>query len=363
LHQDVVLDGARIIYVGDTGTAIGDGDRISLAGRWLAPGFVDLQVNGAGGALFQAAPDRDSLRRMETALRGLGVTGFLPTLTSAQADTILRTAEKVGEHIASGPCAVLGLNLEGPFINASKAGMANADDCVPFDVELVRETAARISPGKLYLTVAPENVGDVKSLDCADVIFAIGHTTASYEQARKFFDNGVRVSTHLFNAMTGISGREPGVAGAVLDSTVVSSSLIADGYHVHPANARLAFGRLGLNRLFLISDGMPPLGSNVREFQYGSHIVTEEDGRCMTEDGVLAGTAVSIGQGLNNLAHWLDVDIASLVPLVTSVPMQVLGLDTEHGRICEGTVANLIVTDSSLAVEHVIVQGDLSALQ
>jgi N-acetylglucosamine-6-phosphate deacetylase len=363
LMQDIVLDGERVTYVGASGTADHTDARIDMSDQWLAPGFLDLQVNGAGGALFQATPDHDSLRMMETALRKLGVTGFLPTLTASSVEITLKAAETVGTYIANGSQSVLGLNLEGPFINASKAGMASAEECKPFDAELLSSVVELVKPGKVYMTFAPENVSAPSGMRDSGAILAIGHTTASYDQTQDFFEHGINVTTHIFNAMTGISGRDPGVAGAVLDSDHVCSSLIADGYHVHPANARLAFARLGADRLFLISDGMPPLGSDVRKFAYGSNTVTEDAGRCLTGDGVLAGTAVSVGQGLQNFAQWLNLDVACVVPLATSTPAKILGLEHDYGRIQAGSIANFVVTDSLLTVKSTITRGDVSELR
>jgi len=298
---------------------------------------------------------------MSDALSRFGITGFLPTLTATDAATTLRAAEAVRASLSQNSQAVLGLNLEGPFINASKAGMADADACRPFDVEFVRDVVEEIAPGKLYMTAAPENFDD--NVETAGAILSIGHTTATYEETCAFFQSGVGVATHMFNAMTGVSGREPGVAGAILDSTATRASLIADGYHVHPATARLAFTRLGDARLFLISDGMPPIGSEITTFTYGSHLVTASSGRCTTEDGVLAGTAVDLGQAARNLAGWLDDDVATVVPLITSVPAAVLGIDAEYGAIKPGAVANLVVTDYALNVEQTIVRGDLDSLE
>jgi N-acetylglucosamine-6-phosphate deacetylase len=357
--QDVVLADGYIVYVGAPASNQWDGRRVDLAGRWLAPGFIDLQVNGAGDELFQTNRTTSSLSTMADALRALGVTAFLPTLTATTSEETLEAAEAVGAYIAAGADGVMGLNLEGPFINPAKAGMADAAQCRPFDRGLVREVVRCVKPGKVYMTVAPEVVrGAVDELVRQGVIVSVGHTLASYEETVECVRRGATVVTHLFNAMTGLTGRDPGVVAAALDAANVYVSLIADGYHVHPASCRVAAGSLGVERLLLISDGMPPLAGTVREFSYGPHRVTEQDGRCATEEDVLAGTAVGLAHAARNLADWLEIDVARVVPAVTSVPARTLGLGRTHGEIRAGNVADLVIVDDALNVEHTIVGGD-----
>ncbi len=363
LNQEVVIAEDRIIYVGNANSYPSDCDLVDLGGRWLAPGFIDLQVNGAGGALFQERPTGPVLDTMSQTLRRFGVTNFLPTLTATTPLRIANALAVVSQHIVENPHNVLGLNLEGPFINPKKAGMAAEQHIGRYYEEFLQQIAT-FRRGALYMTVAPEAVDPtaLNKLAEAGIVLSIGHTNATFDEARKVFDHSVKVATHIFNAMTGISGRDPGVVGAVLDRMDIAASFIADGFHVHASNARFVYRLLGPNRLFLISDGMPTLGSDTKEFTYAGHRVTDVNGKCTTQDGVLAGTGIDIAQDCRNMASWLAVDVAEVVPMITATPARVLGVDNEYGSIRSGCVANLVLTDPSLAIDKVILRGDLSEL-
>lgn len=357
--QEVVIEDGVIRHVGDQGSWGKGGRRVDLQGKWLAAGFVDAQVNGAGDELFQASRTTATLSTMENALRTLGVTAFLPTLTATTAGEMLEAAEAVGSYLRGGGTAVFGLNLEGPFINPAKAGMADPAQCRPLEVELIRQVVERASPGNVFVTVAPEVAGSaVEDLARLGAIVSVGHTRASYEEAATCLRRGAVAATHLFNAMSGLTGREPGVIAAVADTPGVLASIIADGYHLEPATARAASRLIGLERVFLISDGMPPLAGTVHEFRYGSHTVTEAGGQCLTEDGVLAGTAVGIAEAARNLAGWIGVDVARVVPAITSIPARMLRREGFAGEIRVGAVADLVITDEALHVEQTIVRGE-----
>ena len=196
----------------------------------------------------------------------------------------------------------------------------------------------------VYITVAPEALSehDAKRLVDAGATLALGHTTASYEESDRYLDHFAGGGTHIFNAMSGVSGRDPGLAGALLNHATAKASLIADGYHVHGASVRLALSMIGIDRLFLISDGMPPLGGTLSSFSYGSHAVTEANGRCTTEDGVLAGTAVSVSKALLNVSEWTGEPVEQLLPMVTSTPAARIGA-TSLGVLEVGAKASLAV--------------------
>jgi N-acetylglucosamine-6-phosphate deacetylase len=173
------------------------------------------------------------------------------------------------------------------------------------------------------------------------------------------FDHGVKAATHIFNAMSGLAGRSPGVVGAIFESDSVFSSFIADGHHVHPANARLAGRLLGPTRLFLVSDGMPTLGSDLTEFEYQGLHITDRNGRCTTDDGTLAGTGIDILQACKNMSTWLDIDMAVALQMITSTPARVLGLDHRLGAIKPGAVADMVVLTEDYSVDSVVVGGQI----
>ena len=364
-NQDVAIQGDRIVYVGPAGSFGQADETIDLKDRWLSPGFIDIQVNGAGGALFQESITAATLDTMSAGLRSVGVTSFLPTLTTMPESKMSDAAALINQYREHNPHAVLGVNFEGPFINPDKAGMAEASYCKAYEPSFRPSVIDKLGGGRMYMTCAPEAVtaAGVADLRKAGVVVAIGHTTASVGDAHAFFDSGCRMATHLFNAMTGISGRDPGVAGAALARMDVACSLIADGHHIHRDTARLVHDTIGVERIALISDGMPPIGGEVQSFQYGENkISVSSDGKCTTEDGVLAGTAVGLNDACRNLAEWLSVDIASLVPAISSTPARILGVEGDYGSIRPGMVANLVITDTKLTVDTTIVAGDTNSL-
>ena len=338
------------------------GDVFDLRGGIVVPGYIDLQVNGAGDALFQSDPTVDTLRKMASALLSVGVTSFLPTLTAATPDHIDRALDAISDLTSAERHSVLGINLEGPFINPSKSGMASVKDVVPFDAGMVRRLSEFGHP--IFMTAAPEALSEksLASLRDAGVVVSLGHTSTSFEDAQLSFSQGVNCATHLFNAMTGVAGRDPGLVGAVLDSDSVRTSLIADGFHVHPAVARLAFRTLGRERIFLISDGMPSLAGTVSEFDYGDHHVTDRGGNCTTEDGVLAGTGIDVGRACLQLSEWVGCPFLEGLPMITSTPAAVLGIGNDYGVVAAGAVANLAILDQDLRIIRTVSAGQVGAV-
>ena len=355
---EIAFEGEIITQVGPAGSCRSRGNVQDLNGCIVAPGFIDLQVNGAGGVLFQHAPNPLTIDTMVAALRRLGVTSFLPTLTASSPEKLAEAVSTIRHCMAEHSGTVLGLNMEGPFINPQKAGMADASATRKYERGSL---SALFVPSSipLLMTIAPEalRVENLDELLSYGTVVAIGHTAASYEHVCEFFTHGVKITTHAFNAMTGVSGREPGVVGALLDTDAVFTSLIADGYHVHPANARLLWRELGPHRIFLISDGMPSLGSTVREFHYNEHVVTDREGKCTTAEGVLAGTGIDLLSACKNMAHWLNIDIAVALQMITSNPARAFGLEGKYGSIRPGAFANFVVMSRDLVIDSVYVNG------
>ncbi len=355
--RELAVSGGTIRAIGEVGS-LADGELVEdLQGKVLSAGLIDLQVNGAGDALFQTEPTVETLRAMASALAADGVTAFLPTLTPADRGHAASAIDAIRAFAAETPSSVLGINLEGPFINPDKAGMATVGS-VGFDEDLLSLLAGFEMP--ICMTIAPEALGedDAVRLVEAGVTLSLGHTTASYEEAVRYLKLGARGGTHIFNAMTGIAGRDPGLAGALLNDEKAFASLIADGYHVHAANVRLAETVMEPDRLFLISDGMPPLGGTTSTFKYGSHTVTAANGRCTTENGVLAGTAVPIAQGLRNVSEWTGIALHDLIPMATRTPAEYIG-EPALGRVEPGSPARFAIWEPDLlAVAALIPPAD-----
>jgi len=314
----------------------------------LAPGFVDLQVNGGGDVLFQDELHAEGLRRIAVAHRHLGSTAFLPTLISADRATIRRGIELVRGALAAPPTGgarVLGIHIEGPHLAPTRAGAHDAKHFRPLesaDLELLTD----LRGGTVLVTLAPERVRpeDIQTLTRAGVCVFAGHSEASAEQIADARAAGLAGFTHLFNAMPPLRAREPGIVGAALADADAYCSVIADGVHVHWDNLRIA-QRVKPDRLFVVSDAMPPVGGTGRRFVLGGELIEFENGRCVRADGTLAGSALDLGQAVRNLISQLQCPIEQALAMASRIPATCLGIDDRLGRIAPGCEADLVLLD------------------
>ncbi len=318
----VVIDGERIVEVTAART---DADRThDLQGRILAPGFIDCQVNGGGGVLFNDDPTVDGVRRIAQAHRRFGTTGMLPTLISDDAAVMRKAVDAVAQAIAQRVPGILGIHLEGPFLSRPKKGIHDAakfraPDAA--DVALIADSNA----GRTLLTIAPEEVSPdvVRELRRRGVIVAAGHTSATYEQTRAALDAGLRGFTHLYNAMSPLQSREPGAVGAALDDAESWCGIIVDGYHVHAAALRVALHAKPRGKVFLVTDAMPPVGSDDPTFRLNGETITCSEGKCTNEAGTLAGSALDMASAVRNTVAMLGVDLAEALRMASQYPAAV----------------------------------------
>lgn len=324
-----------------------------LQGRMLAPGFIDCQVNGGGGVLFNDAPTVETIRRIAHAHRRFGTTGLLPTLISDGAATMRKAVHAVAAAIERGVAGILGIHLEGPFLATQRKGI---HDSTKFRLPDAADVAliASAKSGKVVLTIAPEEVSTdvVHELSNRGVIVVAGHTAASYEQTHTSLAAGLRGFTHLFNAMSPLQSREPGVVGAALEDRNSWCGIIVDGHHVHPAALRVALHAKPRGKLFLVSDAMPPVGSSEPTFQLNGETITCRDGICTNSAGTLAGSALDMCSALRNSVHMLDVDLPEALRMASQYPAEFLGLGRTHGRIEVGYVADLVALTDDITVSE-----------
>ncbi len=346
----VVIDGSRIAEVVARRDVSGIHEH-DLRGAVLAPGFIDCQVNGGGGVLFNDAPTVDTIERIAKAHRRFGTTGLLPTLISDDADVMRRAVGAVADAIARGVAGILGIHLEGPFLAAQKKGIHDAAKFRLPDAADIALIAAGNS-GKVLLTIAPEQVSaeDVRELSNRGVVVAAGHTAATYEQTRASLAAGLRGFTHLFNAMSPLQSREPGVVGAALEDRTSACGIIVDGHHVHPAALRIALAAKPRGTIFLVTDAMPPVGSDVPTFLLNGETITCADGLCTNTAGTLAGSALDMASAVRNCVSMLGVDLAEALRMASQYPAQFIGLEKSHGRIEPGFAADLVALDASYHV-------------
>ena len=328
----------------------------------LVPGFIDVQVNGGGGVLFNAAPDVDGLRAIAAAHRRFGTTRLLPTLISDDPAVMRAALIAVEQALAEHVPGVLGIHLEGPFLAPARKGVHDAHwfhD--PDSAELALLSAPHC--GVRVLTLAPERVPPavIRRLVDAGVIVCAGHTAADYATTRAALDAGVRGFTHLFNAMTPLGSREPGVVGAALDDAQSWCGLIVDGRHVHPASLRVAIRAKPRGKMLLVTDAMPPVGARDPQFLLNGEPITVRDGVCQTTQGVLAGSALDMASAVRNAVHLLGLPVDEAVRMASTYPADFLGLSSSHGRIAPGFHADLVALDDDLKVQHTWIAGAADA--
>ena len=275
----LLIDDGRIAGLCARDACPAEARPIDLCGGFLLPGFIDTQVNGGGGVLFNDAPSVVGLRTIMAAHRRFGTTGMMPTLISDDLAVIERAIGAVDEAIATGVPGILGIHIEGPFLNADKRGIHDASKFRRLD-DAAMALLTRPGRGVRMVTLAPELVrpGAIRALRGAGVVVAAGHSMAGYAEARTALDEGLSGFTHLFNAMTQMGSREPGMVGAALEDRASYFGLIVDGHHVAPASLRVALAARGSDGAMLVTDAMPPVGTGATHFTLMGREIIVRDG-------------------------------------------------------------------------------------
>ena len=312
------------------------------AGSLLAPGFIDVQVNGGGGVLFNDRPDLAALRTIGAAHRRFGTTGFLPTLITSAPETMARALAAVRAAIARGVPGVLGVHFEGPWLTPARRG-AHPEGWLraPADGEIGLLTTP--GAGRILVTLAPEQVeeGVIRRLVAAGVRVSLGHSDAGHDTALAAIAAGATGFTHLFNAMSPLGARAPGMVGAGLAAAGVWCGIIADGLHVHPATLRLALAAGGSGRFMLVTDAMSTVGSDITRFLLQGAPVRLSGGRLQMVDGTLAGAALDMAGAVRNAVRLLGVKLAEALRMASLHPARFLGMAALRGRIAPGYAADL----------------------
>ena len=360
VHRDraVVVDGSRIAsLVPRRDVPAGVPVAALPEGLWLAPGFIDTQVNGGGGVLFNDAPTQETIATILRAHRKFGTTALLPTLITDVPETTAKAIRAVDEAAASMP-GVIGIHLEGPFLSPERPGVHDPRRLRrPNDDDLAMITAKR--RGVTLVTLAPEQVpsGFVSALASAGVRVALGHSMATYAQTRAAMADGLTGFTHLFNAMRPLASREPGPVTAALENPAAWFGMIVDGVHVDPAVLRLALR--GLAQPMLVTDAMPPVGANGSAFTLYGDEITVRDGRCLRRDGTLAGSMLDMASAVRNSVDLLGVGLTDALRFASSNPANFLGLGHVLGRLAPNYRGDLVAFDpTSIEVVSTWVAGE-----
>jgi N-acetylglucosamine-6-phosphate deacetylase len=322
----------------------------------IAPGFVDLHIHGGDGADFMDA-DEPANARITSFHAQHGTTALCATtLSASRAD--LRTAVEAIARTERAGAEIVGIHLEGPFINAERAGAQDRVSIRPADIHELEALLAIAPRLRWMLTFAPEIEGAQALVEHFRdrVLFSIGHTAAAYADAAAALTWGARHFTHLFNAMTGMHHREPGVAGAAFVSADATAELIADGIHVHPVMLRIAVTAMP-HRVALVTDAMRACGLSDGSYKLYGYDVTVADGAARLADGTLAGSVLTMGGAVKNMVELADVPIEMVLPLATEVPARIIGVGDRKGRIERSCDADLVLLDERLEIDRVIARG------
>ena len=334
------------------------GEHIDLQGGSLVPGFIDVQVNGGGGVLFNNATSVEALAAIARAHRTFGTTGMLPTLISDDVDVMRRAIDATHDAITQGVPGVLGIHLEGPYLAAARKGTHNANKFrVPDADDIALVTA--LDKGVTVITLAPECVPaqTITAMVERGAIVCAGHTAADYAQTRAGLEAGITGFTHLFNAMTPMQGREPGVVGAALDDANSWVGVIVDGVHVHPASLRVAIAAKPRGKVVLVTDAMPMVGSDDPGFDLYGETITAVDGVVRNAAGSLAGSALDMASAVRNTVHLLGLPLEEACRMAAQYPAEWIGLGHQLGRIAPGYRADLVLLDADVRVQRSWIAG------
>ena len=359
-HHTLLVDADRILDILPDPELAADCQRIDLQNLQVSPGFIDLQLNGCGGVMFNDAMTVDTLETMHATNCRSGTISFLPTLITAPDEDMQAAMALVQTYRKQHPYRVLGLHLEGPYLNPKRKGIHNGAYVRSPDRSMMKAIAACGSDIVRVVTLAPERVTveDIKTLTEAGIIVSAGHTDAGYEAALAGFRSGITMVTHLFNAMSPWQSRSPGMVGAVFSQASIYAGIIVDGHHVHFASVALAKQLKG-DRLILVTDATPPAGISMESFVIGGQTVFYREGKCVSAEGTLGGSALTMMEAIANCVQSVGISLAEALRMATLYPAKAIQMDHELGRLAAGYLANLTIFDASLNVVSVIEQGEM----
>lgn len=347
----VVVEGEKIVSV-HSGADLPGGLHIEQlpAGSCLAPGFIDIQVNGGGDVLFNDAPTTETIATLVGAHRQFGTTSLLPTFITDDEEKMRAAGAAVEAMLGVDP-SVLGIHFEGPFLSAERRGVHDARfirEPTQSDFDFLCETRK----GALLMTLAPEQVprGFIKRLSESGARIALGHSMATYDKARSAIAEGLTGCTHLFNAMRPLSSRDPGPIAAILESDQCYFGMIVDGFHVHPAMLRLALR--GRSKPILVTDAMPPVGGSRSSFMLYGQQIEAVDGRCLRADGTLSGALLDMASAVRNCVTLLKTPLEDALRFASRNPAEFLGLGRVLGRLAEGYRADMVAFDPTTFTIH-----------
>lgn len=336
-------------------------DQIVLAGGLLTPGFVDLQVNGGGGVLFNDNPSLENLKTICEAHAKLGTTSIMPTLISDSPEVHKRAISVIIDALYYPIKGLVGLHLEGPHLAVARKGAHEERFIRPMkELDCLELESLANKVRNLMLTIAPEAVlpQQITRLSNAGAVISLGHTDCTFDQAADAVDAGATCATHLFNAMSPFGSREPGLVGAVLNSGKLFSGIIADGFHVNKISINLALqAKKAPGALFLVSDSMSTVGSEQTHFFLNDRLITRSQGKLILEDGALAGADISLSDAVRYMVNEVGILQDDAIRMASLIPAKVLGMESEIGCLMPDAQADFLWMKNDLEIEKVWVGG------
>ncbi|WP_262300389.1 N-acetylglucosamine-6-phosphate deacetylase, partial [Microvirga sesbaniae] len=353
----VVVENGRILGLPpeqDLGTGL---ERRRVEGL-LAPGFIDVQVNGGGGVLYNDVRSLEGIRTIAAAHRAYGTTGLLPTFITDTRERMAEAVEAMRVALAARVPGVLGIHLEGPFISPERKGVHDPAFMRPMEDEDIAIMTS-LTEGRTLVTLAPErnSLEAIARLAEAGVLVCAGHTAGDYATVMEAVRHGLRGFTHLYNAMPPLAGRDPGPVGAALDSPDTWCGLIVDGHHVSAAALRVAIAAKGHEHMMLVTDAMAVTGTDLTGFELHGRTIYRRDGRLTTADGTLAGSDLDMAGAVRNSVERLGLALPDVLRMASLIPARFLRLDHEMGRIAPGYRADLVLLDEALQVKQTWIGG------
>jgi N-acetylglucosamine-6-phosphate deacetylase len=357
-NHAVIIAGQHIIGVFPNQELNPDITTVNLSGGILAPGFIDIQVNGGGGVMLNNSPTVDAVNAIVSGHRATGTTGMMPTLISDTAEVQRAGVEAVAAAKAAGNRGILGVHIEGPFFSLAKRGAHSARMIRPMTQQDI-DWLCSLSDLQTIITLAPEQTqpGQIRQLSDAGLRVFAGHTNANYDQIGAAIDEGLTGFTHLYNAMSHLTGRAPGTVGAALDSEHTFIGIIVDGHHVHPASIRIAQRAKSPGKLLLVTDAMATVGSSQSSFDIYGETIKVSQGRLINSDGALAGSAIGMIDAVRTATNLVGLPLAETLRMASLYPATLLGRDKELGRLEPGYRADVVHFDQNFQVQRTWVAG------
>ncbi|SMO45801.1 N-acetylglucosamine-6-phosphate deacetylase [Solitalea koreensis] len=350
----ILIEEETIIDLIDEKDLPSDIRAIDLKGNNVAPGFIDIQVYGGGDSLFFAEPTKKSLEKIHADFLKSGTTHFLITIPTISDEMVKKCIKAAQEYIDEGGKGLIGLHLEGPFINSSKKGAHIEKFIQSPSIQHLEELIKEGGDVIRMITLAPEHCTDecIQLLQDHNIIISAGHSNATFNQAKEAFSKGITTCTHLFNAMSTFSHREPGLVGAIYDSPDVYASIIPDGYHTDFASVRIS-KKIMQNRLFIITDA-------VVENLSGDYIYKLDSEHFVTENGTLAGSSLTMMRAVKNCIEKADLEVEEALRMASLYPSKVVNMDHYLGKIKAGYAADFVIFDDDYNVKYTIYEGKIT---